>query len=60
MNLLSLTKITLVCGQLLMMWNTVCLLSRGHLSLSVVARPSFFKQDAKWSWLECKLFISDK
>jgi len=46
---------SLVCGQLLTMWNIVWCLPHQHLSL--VVRPDFLWQDAQWPWWVQKWFV---
>jgi len=49
---------SLVCGQLLTIWNIVWRLP--HWQLSLVARPRVLWQDAQWHWLVRKWFIFDQ
>ena len=51
-------RLSLVCGQPLMIWNIVWCLPHWHLSL--VTRPHFLWQDAQWPGLVRKWFIFDQ
>jgi len=51
------TTASVVCWQLLTTWSIVFHLPQGL--LSVVKGSHFLRQDAQWSWLVRKWFISD-
>jgi len=53
---ISRMELLLVCGQMTTtMWNIVCHLPYGH--LSIVVRPNILQQDIQWPWLAKKPFI---